>query len=136
MVFTWLLYKTLKFRQQDIFYNKLALHVDLADSVFKKSLGLMYRERPGNDGMLFISDHDERYGIWMLNMKFAIDILWLDKSGTVISIKESARPCTSIFNCEVYRPDKKARYVLELASGACKRYGIRKGSKFLLHQIS
>ncbi len=136
MVFTWLLYKTLKFRQQKILYNKRALRVDIADSVFKKSLGLMYRERIGNDGMLFISDHDEKYGIWMLNMKFKIDILWLDKSGRVVSVKESAQPCTSIFNCDVYRPDKKARYVLELAAGACKKHGIRKGSKFLLRQVS
>lgn len=96
-------------------------------------LGLMHRGSiPKNNGMLFFLNKDSRQGIWMLNMKFSIDILWLDKNGTVNDIKTNAERCTSIFNCETHYPSKESRYILELKAGVSKENGIKVGSRIYL----
>ncbi len=86
--------------------------------------------------MLFTPDREARHGIWMLNMKFPIDILWLDGSGKVVDIAQNAKPCKSIFSCPTYRPKSDARYVLELPSGNAKRFGLREGAKVDLTTIN
>ena len=93
----------LKYETRRIKYNKKTLSVYIADSFFKSMFGLMFRESLDEGrGMLFTLGRESRSeaSIWMLNMKFSIDILWLDRDGKVIDIKENASPCTSVWGCE------------------------------------
>ena len=46
-----------------------------------------------NQGMLFVFQQPDRYGFWMMGMKFPIDIIWLDSNGMVTHIEHSLKPC-------------------------------------------
>src|SRR5208337_3196068 len=105
------------------------IRVYLADSFFKKMFGLMYRDRlERGRGMLFALGGESRMGagIWMLNMRFPIDIVWMDSGGRVVDLKENAEPCSSFLRCKTYVPRSKAKYVLELNSGTARRLGIKR----------
>jgi len=108
-------------------------NVEVADTFGKMAKGLMGHKKLGrNEGMLFIFESEGRHGFWMLNMKFSIDILWLDGSGNVVYMWEDAKPCKSIFSCRTVKPDRDAKYVIELCSGTAKRLGIGEGDRFIL----
>ena len=44
----------------------------------------------------------------MKNMKFPIDIIWLDSNGAVVYIRNNLQPCTITFPflCPIYIPKK------------------------------
>jgi hypothetical protein len=122
------------YKTKAIKYKGRTLRVELADSFTKQAVGLMYREKLGKaDGMLFIlsSEGINRASITMLNMKFAIDIVWLDSAGCVVDIVERAPPANSIFT-RPYAPKAKAKYVLELGSGQANKLKIKENEKLSL----
>jgi hypothetical protein len=60
--------------------NGVSITAELAVTEEERQQGLMYREKIDSDqGMLFIFEEEEKYSFWMKNMKFSIDILWLDR---------------------------------------------------------
>src|ERR671919_1099267 len=83
-----------------------------------------------NEGMLFVYEQPTRQGFWMKDMKFPIDIIWLDNNGTVVYIKNNLQPCTTIFAflCPTYIPDKDSLYVLETSSGFSNKHSIKIGT--------
>jgi len=79
--------------------------------------GLMYRAGLGlNKGMLFVFSNDGKYSFWMKNMRFNLDILWINLEGRIVFIGRNIPACMSD-PCPVYTPLAQARYVLELNSG-------------------
>lgn len=112
-------YKTVKF-------PNAAIKAEVADTVPKQMEGLMSRKSlPDKEGMLFIFKEEGRHGIWMMNMSFPIDILWISKDYKIVDFAEDAQPCR--FNCPVYMPDKKAMYVLEANSGFVSQNKLKSG---------
>lgn len=79
-----------------------------------------------DEGMLFIFPKDGKYGFWMKNMKFPIDILWLSASGEVVSMAQNVPPDTYP---RVFTPTAPARYVLELPAGYAKAYTVDVGDE-------
>jgi uncharacterized protein len=65
---------------------------------------------PDGRGMLFDLGSDDYHGFWMKDMRYSIDIIWLDSSKTVVDIKRRASPASYP---ESFRPNHLARYVLE-----------------------
>jgi len=111
--------------------DDIVLDVEIADDGKKIERGLMFREMlPENRGMLFIFDEERKYQFWMMNMKFNIDMIWLDANGKVVHIVEAAEPCIDAAHTSLctYSPDEPARYVLEVNSGFVQRYGINEDS--------
>jgi uncharacterized membrane protein (UPF0127 family) len=105
-------------------YNAL-----MADTSTKRAVGLMFRERlPKGTCMLFRFGYSGYHALWMHNMKFPIDVLWLDGKGAVVDMKEGLEPCKSMFNCPQYAPRKEASYVVELNAGEIRRLGLKAGS--------
>jgi uncharacterized membrane protein (UPF0127 family) len=99
------------------------LSTDVADTDSARAEGLGGRDKLGmNDGMLFVYDRDGRWGIWMKNMKFAIDIVWLNKDKRVVHIIKNVYPDTYP---DVFKPDTEARYVLEVPAGTVEAKNIR-----------
>lgn len=112
-------YKTVKF-------SSVEIKAEVADTPLKRAEGLMSKKSlPADEGMLFIFNNADYHGIWMMNMSFSIDILWIDKDLKIVDIMEDAQPCT--FNCPIYTPSEKAAYVLEVNSGFVKQNGIKTG---------
>jgi uncharacterized membrane protein (UPF0127 family) len=107
------------------------LVVDLALTPDQQSRGLSGREKMSEDqGMLFVMQSPGRYGFWMKEMKFPLDIFWLDAKGTAVYLKQNLQPCLTILNCPTYTPDKDSLYVLETVAGFSQRYAITKGTQF------
>ncbi|MEE8168170.1 MAG: DUF192 domain-containing protein [Candidatus Hydrothermarchaeales archaeon] len=98
------------------FPNGAQVKVEIVSDPTEISTGLMFRKNIGeNEGMLFSYSYDGYYTIWMKNMNFPIDIIWLSSDLKVVDIKMSAEPCRQE-PCEVYQPAKPARYVLEVSA--------------------
>ena len=120
-----------KYRIKTVKFGRHLFRVEIADSLGKMSRGLMGREGLGKDqGMLFVFGRDGKHPFWMLNMKFSIDIIWLDKDGKIVHIANSAKPCKSMFSCRQIEPRENSRYVLEFAAGTAKRINAKRGGRF------
>jgi uncharacterized protein len=106
--------------------GNVSVKAEVADTPLRQVEGLMSKDSlPPKEGMLFIFGSEGSHGIWMMNMSFAIDILWINRDLEIVDIAEDAQPCT--FKCPVYQPDEKSLYVLEVNSGFVKKNGIRVG---------
>jgi uncharacterized membrane protein (UPF0127 family) len=66
-------------------------------------------------GMLFVFDHPGTYAIWMKDMKFPIDIVWISQDHKVVGIEKNIDPST--YPDRFANRDKPAKYVLELQAG-------------------
>jgi uncharacterized membrane protein (UPF0127 family) len=101
--------------QKDAVIGETAIKVQIADSKKERQKGLSDRAYlQYNSGLLFIFDENDFHGIWMKDMNFAIDIIWLDAALQVIDYKKNVSPNTYP---EVFKPKKKALYVLEVQAG-------------------
>lgn len=108
--------------------------VELAKTSAEKSKGLMFRESLESDkGMLFIYDSDGEYNFWMKNTLIPLDIIWIDSEGKIVYIEHEAQPCGE--ECKTIRPQKNARFILEINGGLAEDLGMKLGDKFDFHNI-
>jgi len=122
--------KSRPYRKRAVRYKNHVISAEIADSFAKQMIGLMYRKGIGkNEGMLFplIVGGKNRAAVIMLNMKFGIDIVWMNEKHMIVDIAKNAKQ-SSIFG-RPYVPKKEAKYVLELKRGTAERMGIRTGER-------
>lgn len=67
---------------------------------------------PPDRAMLFVFENDAQHSIWMKDMRFSIDIVWLDSEKRVIHQELNVSPSTYPTS---FQPETNARYVLEKA---------------------
>ena len=83
-----------------------------------------------NQGMLFVLEKEQTYlPMWAKDMKFPVDLIWLDNAGNVQYIEKSISPCHSYNDCIRYQPDVNSRYVLGTVGGFSVRHFISLGMK-------
>lgn len=111
----------LKWIAQRLSYRLIDVDIDgtnhsllLADSFLKRMIGLMHRSAPS--GMLFRYSKPDRHSIWMVNMKFPIDVFWLDPDKKIIDSAWNLKPGSP----DQHFPDQDALYVVELPCGIAK----------------
>uniref|UniRef100_A0A6C0BCF5 DUF192 domain-containing protein n=1 Tax=viral metagenome TaxID=1070528 RepID=A0A6C0BCF5_9ZZZZ len=97
--------------------------------------GLMFRDKqPHLQGMFFLfTDKAKRRSMWMMNMRFALDIVWLDGSLRIVSIIRGAQPCRTGEVCEDITSTYNAQHAIEFNAGDAKALGLEEGDhlKFL-----
>ena len=76
------------------------------------------------EAMLFIFDAPGRWGMWMREMKYSIDIVWLDAEKRIVTIAENVSPNTYP---KSFLPDKDSLYVLELPAGFVDKHNVGLG---------
>ena len=131
-------------------FEKNCFEVEIADSEEERNIGLMNRTFLGYDkGMLFIFKNEDIHDFWMKDTLISLDIIWINSNFDVVFIKENALPQT--FNkslikepfyekaspkndellakslnkeYQIFTPNQKAKYVLEVNSGIIKRNNI------------
>jgi len=113
-------------------HNDVAIHIAIADTPIERQQGLGGRElMAAGQGMLFVFDESKKWRIWMKGMNFGIDIIWLDKRGRVVDIREYVYPYTynesDPLDREVFEPKESARYILEVLVGFSGANSIRVG---------
>jgi hypothetical protein len=111
------------------------LQLELATSPEERAHGLMYRDSLGEkNGMLFVFEEKGYHAIWMKNVKFPLDILWLDEGLRVVYIIRDVPPCKSE-PCPIYLPRIDAKYVMELPANSTIKHGIEIGDELSLETV-
>lgn len=133
-------FESVEFPRGTIKIDNVVLEVQIADTDLLRTQGLMFQEElPFDQGMLFVFEGEERRSIWMLNMQFSLDILWLDIEGNILHIEKNVPPCKTALEtatCPSYKGDNKlAKYVLEVTSGFVDEYSITENSKLEIVSI-
>ena len=80
-----------------------------------------------SEGMLFLFETaSAEHCFWMKDMKFSIDMVWMNDQKEVVTVTPGVSPDTYP---DTFCPDMPAKYGLELASGRAVSLGITSGSK-------
>jgi hypothetical protein len=109
--------------------GKNVFDVETAKSDKDKQIGLTkYKSLKESQGMLFVFDQKDNYSFWMKNMKFSIDIIFIDND-TIVDLVENATPPVKDTEPIVYKSDSPVNYVLEIKSGLVKKHNIKTGDK-------
>ncbi len=99
----------------------------IADTTETREKGLSGKEvLPEDTAMLFIFDRPAQYGFWMKDMKFPIDILWLDENYQIVDMKKGLSPETFP---ETYEPAEKSLYVLETNANFVEENRLKVGDR-------
>jgi uncharacterized membrane protein (UPF0127 family) len=84
---------------------------------------------PTGSGMLFIFDTLAHQSMWMPDMKFALDIVWLDETMTVVNITYNTPPCISRDDCVSYSSIHLVKYAIEMTAGDATKYKFSIGTQ-------
>jgi uncharacterized membrane protein (UPF0127 family) len=104
--------------------------VEIADTQKKRVQGLSGRKSLAEGtGMLFMFDKLDSQGIWMKDMNFDIDILWMDERGEIVHIVEAVSPETYP---TVFVSPTLALYVLEFPAGTVAQDNISLGDVMMI----
>jgi uncharacterized membrane protein (UPF0127 family) len=98
-------------KNQVVLVGEIPIIVDVADTQIERVQGLSGRSKMDNsNGMLFVFDTADYHEIWMKDMLFPIDIIWIGEDLKVISIDSAVQPSSYP---KKYRPTRPARYAVE-----------------------
>ncbi|MEX0284417.1 MAG: DUF192 domain-containing protein [Paracoccaceae bacterium] len=107
-------------------WGQLRFVVELAQTDETRAQGLMFREEMAQSaGMLFVYDAPQRAVFWMKNTLIPLDMIFVDRAGTVTKVHSNAIPgdLTGIDG------GNDVFAVLEVNGGLAERYGVEAGSQ-------
>jgi uncharacterized membrane protein (UPF0127 family) len=97
--------------------------LEVADTEATRSYGLMRRDSmPADHGMIFVFNREAPLGFWMKNTRIPLDILYVDATGKVVSVKQMKPHDTN-----TTPSDGPAQYAIELNEGAADKAGVKAG---------
>jgi uncharacterized membrane protein (UPF0127 family) len=106
---------------------ELSAEIPTTQELMGKGLAVK-NELKENESMLFVFDKPEKHSFWMKDMKFPIDIIWLDSNGKAVHIEENLEPCPLAPICPTYPPSADSQYVLETVAGFTQRHNVSVGT--------
>jgi uncharacterized membrane protein (UPF0127 family) len=106
-------------------FGSHAVTAEIADTPGTMSIGLMFREKLGeNEGMLFIYDEPRAVGFWMKNTKLPLSIAFIDAQGTLLEVHDM-QPFDT--NTTASR-STQVKYALEMNQGWFQKHKLGAGS--------
>jgi uncharacterized membrane protein (UPF0127 family) len=100
--------------------------VEIAETQQQLAQGLMFRDRLAPDrGMLFIYPNFDEATMWMHNTPIALDMLFIDDKGKVVSIAANNRP----YDDRQIPSKLPVRAALEINAGKAAELGLKVGDK-------
>ena len=106
---------------------ELSAEIPVTGELMSKGLSVKDQLRE-NESMLFVFEEPLKHTFWMKDMKFPIDIIWLDSNGKIVHIEENLMPCPLVLICPSYAPNADSQYVLETIAGFAQRHNISLGT--------
>ena len=98
------------------------LEIIIADTFFTRLAGLMFRKSlPAATGLLLAPCNS----VHMCFMRFAIDVVYVDKEYTVLKVVKNLRPWIGLSMCT------KAWATVEVTAGEAERCGLEIGRKLI-----
>jgi uncharacterized membrane protein (UPF0127 family) len=125
--------ESVEFPRGTVKLDSVVLEVQIADTDPRRVRGLMFQAQlPFDEGMLFVFDDANERAIWMLNMQFPLDVIWIDDNSKVVFIEKNVPPCKTALEtvtCPSYNGGSRdAKYVLEVTAGFVDEFKITTGS--------
>lgn len=110
----------------------LGIGVEVAANSDERKKGLGGRDSLEiSRGMLFAFETSDIWPIWMKNMKFPIDIIWIGEDKKIVFMAQNALPEPKKKDQElfVYKPDANAKYILEINAGLSAIHNLEVGDQ-------
>ncbi len=104
--------------------------LEIADSPKEREHGLSDRRSLADTaGLLFVFDRAGKQCFWMKDMRFSIDMIWLDGDKKILKIERGVSPATYP---QTFCPPQPAQYVIEVNDGVADRAGLAVGQRLKL----
>lgn len=112
------------------------LSVEIRKTPMERTHGLSGRPDLQNDrGILFVFEEPDVYPFWMKEMRFPIDIIWIERgsdiTGQPIVADVTANISPDSFP-ERFTPPVPVRYAIEVNAGWAEQHGIQIGDPVVL----
>lgn len=100
--------------------------VEMAKTPKQRARGLMFRRSlKADEGMLFIYESERRLAMWMKNTFIPLDMLFIGRDGTIVSIEENTMP----HSLTIISSELPAFSVLEVQAGTVRRLVLKVGNR-------
>lgn len=100
-----------------------------------KQVGLSkYKSIKEEQGMIFSFGKDDYYRFWMKEMKFPIDLIYIN-DGKIVTIYKNVPIPKDKSNPQIYNSNKPADTVLEISAGLSQKYNFKEGDSVALSNI-
>ena len=107
------------------------VYVTIADTTDAQEKGLSgTASLPANEGMLFVFDRDDYYHMWMKDMRYSLDMLWISEEGVIVHIEKNVSPDTYP---QSFTSEDPARNVLELPAGFADHHDVKVGDRVAIY---
>lgn len=117
-----------------VLINGIQFTVDVAKTNDQKARGLnIYNKLPLTKGMVFPFEQENYYAFWMKDMKFPIDIIYIQNDKVVDIFPSVPNPKNTKDNPVMVKPRSKANLVLEINAGLVRKYNFKIGDKVETH---
>jgi len=120
-------------RVAGITVNNQELDVEVATTSAEIVRGLSGRDSLDLDGMLFVFPAPGKQNFWMKDVRFPLDILWIN-DGKIVDILRNVpapEPGTPDSQLKTYSSPGPVSHVLELPAGATSQLGISVSSEII-----
>jgi uncharacterized protein len=118
------------YQRVNVTVNGLVLVADISVTNEQRTKGLSVKDGLAeNEAMLFVFDNEAEHTFWMKDMKFPIDIIWIDSDKTIVHIEHNLQPCGYGLLCPTYKPGQDSLYVLETVSGFAEKHNVVQGTR-------
>jgi len=103
-----------------------SIKVFIAKNAADREQGLSdITDLPKAVGVLFAFDKPGKYGFWMKDMNFPLDLIWINANKKIVGVTKNALPKSYPF---VFMPPSEITYVLEMNAGSVANYKLLTGS--------
>ena len=124
--------KQIDFAEGTIRIDDDVIKVEIAESRADKQRWLMFREErlPLNSAMILVYEKSDLYSIWLLNIEYNLDLIWINENGNIVYMIKDAEPCKNTFDAAscTYKNTKAAKYIIAAASGFIEEHDITEKS--------
>jgi len=115
----------------NIYLGSKIIKAEVVKTPKEMAIGLSkYDDLPENQGMLFLFPVKMKPNFWMKDMKFAIDIIWLDDN-KIIDLTANLLPPVE-GNLPTYQPKEPINKVLELKAGFIEKNNLKIGDEVII----
>jgi uncharacterized membrane protein (UPF0127 family) len=131
--------KPIEFAEGTIKIDDDVIKVEIAESPADRQRWLMFREEklPLNSAMILIYEKPDLYAMWLLNIEYNLDLIWVNENGNIVYMVKDAAPCKNTLDpvsC-TYKNTKPAKYVIAAVSGFIEKHEITEKSLMTIISI-
>jgi uncharacterized membrane protein (UPF0127 family) len=110
--------------------NDVPLSVEVADTPAAREKGLSGQSGlDDSEALLMIFDTPDYYRIWMKDMRFPIDVIWIGEDFKVVDVVRSMQPDSYP---QIFEPQSPAKYVLETKAFFTNIAGVNIGDPVII----